>query len=40
MSAEALILKYRNEFDEEVVTAAERRLAEYDVPIPNAPAPG
>ena len=36
MSAEALILKYRNEFDEEVMAAAERRLAEYDVPIPNA----
>lgn len=32
MSAEALILKYRNEFDEAVVAAAERRLVEYDVP--------
>jgi hypothetical protein len=39
MSSEALILKHRNEFDEGVVAAAERRLAEYDVPIPNAPAP-
>ena len=29
MSAEALILKYRQEFEPEVVAAAERRLAEY-----------
>jgi hypothetical protein len=36
MSAEALILKYRKEFDEAVVTAAERRLAAHDLPIPTA----
>ena len=29
MSAESLILKYRQEFEPEVVAAAERRLAEY-----------
>ncbi|GIK82894.1 MAG: hypothetical protein BroJett024_39990 [Alphaproteobacteria bacterium] len=31
MSAESLILKYRQEFEPEVVAAAERRLAEYGV---------
>ena len=31
MSAEALILEYRQEFEPEVVAAAERRLAEYGV---------
>jgi hypothetical protein len=31
MSAEALILKYRDKFDEEVVFAAQRRLDEYGV---------
>jgi hypothetical protein len=40
ISAEALILKHRNEFDKAVVAAAERRLAKYDIPIPNARAPG
>ena len=39
MSAEVLILKHRNEFDEAVVAAAKRRLTEYDVPIPIAGAP-
>jgi hypothetical protein len=39
MSAEALILKHREEFDEAVVAAAERRLAAHDVPIPNARTP-
>ena len=29
MSAESLILKYRQEFEPEVIAAAERRLAEY-----------
>ena len=40
MSAEALILKHRNEFDEAVVEAAERPLVEHGIPIPNARAPG
>ncbi len=35
MSAEALILKYRDDFDEEVVAAARRRLQEYGVKIPS-----
>lgn len=33
MSAESLILKYRQEFEPEVITAAERRLAEYSVKV-------
>ena len=32
MSAESLILKYRDDFSEEVVAAARRRLDEYEVP--------
>lgn len=39
MSAEALILKHRHQFDGAVVAAAERRLTAYDVPIPHAGAP-
>jgi hypothetical protein len=31
MSAEALILKYKSEFDEETVTAARKRLEEHGV---------
>lgn len=31
MAAEALIVKYRSEFEPEVVAAAERRLAEYGI---------
>ena len=41
MSAEALILKYREEFDEDVVAAADRRLREHGVEIPsNGPVVG
>ena len=39
MSAEVLILRHRNEFDEAVVAAAERRLVEHGIPIPNAAPP-
>jgi hypothetical protein len=39
MSAEALILKHRHQFDGAVVAAAERRLTAYDGPIPHAGAP-
>jgi len=34
MSAEALVLKFRKRFVPEVVSAAQRRLEEYKVPIP------
>jgi hypothetical protein len=34
MSAEALILKYKSEFDEETVTAARKRLKEHGVTLP------
>jgi hypothetical protein len=41
MSAEALILKYREEFEDNVVAAAERRLLEHGVEVPsNSPGVG
>lgn len=33
MSAEALILKYRDQFEQHVVDAATKRLTEYDIAI-------
>ena len=33
MSAEALILKYKDEFSDEVIAAARKRLAEFDLPV-------
>ena len=35
MSAEALVLKFRKRFSPEVVAAAQHRLEEYNVPIPD-----
>jgi hypothetical protein len=35
MSAEALVLKYAEEFDDIVVTAARKRLTEYGIKVPN-----
>ena len=35
MSAEALILKYRSEFEPEVVASAQARLEKHGIPIPD-----